>query len=810
MVIFNYSINYFGRYGFTITCSIINNGEGIIRMKCIVLAGGSGDRLWPLSRKNYPKQFINIKNNRSLFQETIARNIPFCDEFYIITQEKYQNIAEGQLKVFQGLKYRCFLETEGRKTAPAVAIACMCANKSEDFLVVSTDHIIDGGDYKGAILSGRELVKQGRLVCLGVRAKYLDHGYGYIEKRNDGTIRVIESMSEFDDIDEYPENLLWDTGILMINAGDYLNELEKNDNVLFTEILKCVNKLDLSHRNVIINKDAVENVPSVSIGKAVTEKSEKMHVIRGDFEWSRIMSLEALDKYNHKKDVGNAIQTDCKNVSIMNYSDNRLVVANDVRDLMVVSTADAVYVSRKDSVSQIKNIIRDNYDEEKEYFEECNIYYTQWGIKETLNKSAGYKVKKITVFAGKSLSMHKHMMRSEHWSVVSGMASICIDGQEKDYGQGESVVVPAGAFHQISNRTMEDVVIIEVSISTEKSDSEDIITVSRPSNIIGDESLLKMEPAFKDNLWGGTKLRSLYGKKCDYDVIAESWELSTHKAGQSIIAEGSFRGMLLGEYIENHGKEILGWKCEPFERFPLLIKFIDARDDLSIQVHPDDEYALREENEYGKNEMWYIMDCEPGAYLYYGFNREVTPDEVRRRIEDCTLPEVLNKVPVKKGQTIFVKAGTVHAIGKGILICEIQQSSNVTYRLYDYGRRDKYGRLRDLHVEKALDVIDFTPVSERNIEEDVIVSEVAAASENNASILGECKYFSVIKYEIDDCETLLVDESSFQSMVFIEGEGTISCEDKTCSFKPADTFFVPAGRKKVQINGRCTVLCVRV
>lgn len=778
-------------------------------MKCIVLAGGSGDRLWPLSRKNYPKQFINIKNNRSLFQETIARNIPFCDEFYIITHEKYENIVKGQLQVFQGLKYRCFLEEEGRKTAPAVAIACLCSNKSENFLVVSTDHIIEGGDYKGVILEGRELVAQGKLVCVGVRAKYLDENYGYIEKASDGTVRVIESVSEFDGMEEYPENLLWDTGILMINAGDYLIELEKYNKDMFAALCRAVSKLDLSHRNVIIKKETMEKVPQVSIGKAITQNSAQMEILRGKFGWSRIMSLEALDSYHHQRDIGNAIQSDCKNVSIENFAENRLVVANDVRDLMVVSTVDAVYVSRKDSASQIKNIIQENYEAQKEYFEESTIYYTSWGIKETLNKAAGYKVKKITVFAGRELTMHKHLKRSEHWSVVSGVATIFIGETEKDCHQGESVVVPANTLHQICNHTTEDVVIIEVSVSTEASDFEDIITVSEKRERQQDESFLKLEPAFKDNLWGGTKLRELYGKKCDYDVIAESWELSTHQAGQSIISEGAFRGMPLGEYLESHSRKLLGWKCEPFERFPLLIKFIDARDDLSIQVHPDDEYALREENEYGKNEMWYIMDCEPDAYIYYGFNREVLPGEVRKRIENCTLTEVLNKIPVQKGQTYFVKAGTVHAIGKGILICEIQQSSNVTYRMYDYGRKDKYGNLRQLHTEKALDVIDYTPICERG-EEDVVVSEVTATAESNVKLLGECKYFSVIKYEISESESILVDESSFQAVVFLEGEGEIECDGAVSLFKPADTYFIPAGKKKIQINGNCTLLNIRV
>lgn len=199
----------------------------------------------------------------------------------------------------------------------------------------------------------------------------------------------------------------------------------------------------------------------------------------------------------------------------------------------------------------------------------------------------------------------------------------------------------------------------------------------------------KLSPAFKDYLWGGTKLREVYGKKCDYDKVAESWELSTHKAGESRLTAGGINGPTLSEYFEKAGCSVLGENCGKFEDFPVLIKFIDAKEPLSIQVHPSDEYAMRVEHEYGKTEMWYIMDCEPNAFLYFGVNREVTKEEFRERIENNTVLEVLNRVDVHKGDVFFIESGTIHAIGAGIMICEIQQNSNCTYRVYDY---DPYTR----------------------------------------------------------------------------------------------------------------------
>ena len=760
-------------------------------MKCIVLAGGSGDRLWPLSRKNYPKQFIHIKENRSLFQETIARNIPFCEEFYIITSNRYANIVEGQLQVFQGLRYRCFYEEEGKKTAPAVAIACLCDNRSEDYLVVSTDHMIEGGDYKGAIAKGREYIPQGKIVCLGIPAWRFEPGYGYF--------RQVEERTEFrhsDMTEEIPAGEKWyyDTGILLFNGGDFLHELSRKSPALYAQIRECVDQLDTYERNVLVPGRLVEELEPVSIGRAVTSVSDKVLLLQADFNWRRIMTLESLDQYYHGEDSGRVIRNACENVSVMNEAAHQLVVANGLEDVIIVNTADAVYVSRKSEADQIKSIIRENYEKQQSYFDEGTVYYTPWGIKETIHYGDSCKVKKITIFPGKELSRHVHKLRTEHWSVISGVATIQLDEQMGEYGSGESISVPMGTPHQIANRGTEDLVVIEVSVGElEYGHGNDLTRLAGQSIVKTDcDEIVRMEPAFKDNLWGGTRLRDVYGKKCDYDIVAESWELSTHKAGQSIVATGKNKGLMLGEYINRFGRGILGWKCDPYERFPLLIKFIDSRESLSIQVHPGDDYALQKEDEYGKNELWYVVDCEPESYLYCGFSRDTDEAEVRRRIEDGTLTEILNKIPVKKGDSYFIENGTVHAIGPGVLICEIQQSSNVTYRLYDYQRRDKYGELRELHIDKAMEVTNF---HEKDME---------------AAKTMECKYFSIEKSVFDGEVSFNLDDSSFRAFVVLDGSGQVSCGEESLAYRPADCFFVPAGKKTVVFHGCGTVLKVQV
>lgn len=775
-------------------------------MKCFVLAGGSGDALWPLSRKNYPKQFIYIREGRSLFQETIARNLPFCDDFYIITNKKYRYIVEGQMQAFQGLSYQCFLEEKGRQTAPAVAIASMCVEPEETVLVVSTDHLIGEGDYNGTILAAKELLSDDNIVAVGCDASQMENeealkGHGaFICEGN----RVKKFISRYREPLAKEGEVLLDSGIFMMKAGTFLKAVRENAPELYEKCLYGTNRVRIAGKALLITKKWLETIPSLSVGEGIFEKwaGKHLYVVKGDFRWSRLLNLESFDGLEVPSLQGDSITSGCRNVTVLNEDKSRLVVVNGCEDLVVVSTKDAAYISRRGESHNIRQIIEDHYEEQKEIFDEGDIYYTSWGIKEMLNRSEGYMVRKVTIFPGCAISMHKHEKRNEHWSVVSGTATITMNGETKEYGGNDSIFVPVGTFHKISNRTAKDLVVIEVCVGTSAGyKTGDMVRAV--------DDFVKLGPAYKDYLWGGKRLYENYGKinrDNRENIIAESWEVSAHSAGPSRIVDGNDKGRLFPDYLEKIGKDALGWKCQPFDRFPLLIKFIDAKQALSVQVHPDDEYAMSVEGEYGKNEMWYVMDAAPDAGLYVGFSEDLTKEECRKRIEEGTLTEVLKRIPVKKGDVIFVKAGTVHAILEGLLILEIQQSSNATYRLYDYDRVDKNGNKRQLHLEKALDNLDYHTY-ECSLEPEGAKEQGKGYTKQ---LLGECKYFSAILYEVEDEAELSLDDASFSAIVFLEGTGTIETENRQSRFSAGDSFFVPAGKKVLRIKGRGKFVLSRI
>lgn len=311
-------------------------------------------------------------------------------------------------------------------------------------------------------------------------------------------------------------------------------------------------------------------------------------------------------------------------------------------------------------------------------------------------------------------------------------------------------------------------------------------------------SVLKLKPSCKDYLWGGHRLVEEYGKEYDGEILAETWELSCHPDGPSTIVNGAYAGKTLEEYIEAEGKEVLGTNCRRFRDFPILTKFIDAKQDLSIQVHPDNRYALKNEGQYGKTEMWYVVDAGKEAFLYYGFKKEVSKEEFARRIREDTLLEVLNAVPVQKGDVLFIESGTIHAIGKDILIAEIQQNSNVTYRVYDYGRVGKDGKKRDLHIEKAIAVTNRVPLIK---------------SRSSYPHVADCDYFTVDKLNLDGrmmCRVEgTVSEESFVSILILDGEGVVSCGNKV-SYQKGDSLFLPAGSGAYVIEGSCDTLITTI
>lgn len=315
--------------------------------------------------------------------------------------------------------------------------------------------------------------------------------------------------------------------------------------------------------------------------------------------------------------------------------------------------------------------------------------------------------------------------------------------------------------------------------------------------------IFKLKAPVKDYIWGGNKLREEYGKESDSEIIAESWELSCHHDGLSII-DGT--DIPLVEYLAKH-PEAMGENCHKFDDFPILIKLIDARDNLSVQVHPNEKYAQEHEGEHGKTEMWYVIDCEPNSSIIYGFKDKITKKEFRQAIEDNTLTNKLNVVPVHKGDVFMIKAGTLHAIGKGCLIAEIQQSSNVTYRVYDYGRP------RELHIDKALEVAKRTPMpvpEQHNIDLRNSIESSFFPLKTYHYLLARCKYFKVYKEGIHGDGILHINKKSFAHVLILDGEGKISSHydnvlNDSKDFRKGDSFFITAG-SEWHIHGSCSVI----
>ncbi|MGN1202098.1 MAG: type I phosphomannose isomerase catalytic subunit [Eubacterium sp.] len=315
--------------------------------------------------------------------------------------------------------------------------------------------------------------------------------------------------------------------------------------------------------------------------------------------------------------------------------------------------------------------------------------------------------------------------------------------------------------------------------------------------------ILKLKPVLKDYIWGGERLKKDFGFESDLDKVAEGWMLSCHKDGKNTIDGGEYDGQTLDAIIEKLGKEkVVGTRSLDFPYFPVLIKLIDAKDNLSIQVHPDNEYAQKVEGEFGKTEIWYVLDAADNAQLIYGFKNEITSEEFKKAIEDNTLMDVLNKVKVKKGDLFFIEAGTVHAIGKGVLIAEIQQNSNSTYRVYDYGRVGADGKPRELHVKKAVDV-SVTKPPKYDIKP---MGEPVDNGDCTSTLLTKCDLFTVNHYVIKNNIELCTDEKSFNHVLVVDGNGKINSKD----MKKGDSFFVPANYGKYEISGKCEIIITKI
>jgi len=306
---------------------------------------------------------------------------------------------------------------------------------------------------------------------------------------------------------------------------------------------------------------------------------------------------------------------------------------------------------------------------------------------------------------------------------------------------------------------------------------------------------LKFQPILKERLWGGTKLKEVLNKPITSDITGESWELSTVCGEVSVVSNGNLANTSLSELIDTYPELLLGKSVvERFgKEFPILIKFIDAKQDLSIQLHPNDELAKKRHNSFGKTEMWYVMDADVGAELIVGFNKDVSRAEYSKSLEDDTLLGLLNYEPVKEGDTFFINTGKIHAIGAGVLLAEIQQTSDITYRVFDFNRKDKESNLRELHTEMALDAIDF------EMKDDFKVKYSAYLDTTNSMV--DCHYFKTNFLNLTkDLDQDTTQRDSFTIFMCVGGSATIKTAEGTIDILKGETVLVPALAKAIHIK----------
>ena len=308
--------------------------------------------------------------------------------------------------------------------------------------------------------------------------------------------------------------------------------------------------------------------------------------------------------------------------------------------------------------------------------------------------------------------------------------------------------------------------------------------------------MIKFEPLLKQTLWGGSKIIPFKHLDAQLENVGESWEISGISGNETIVANGQYKGMSLNQLVRELKGSLVGE--ENYQRFgdefPLLIKFIDACQDLSIQVHPTDEIAHRQGKSRGKTEMWYTLESAPGAQLYNGLKQQITPEQYKEMVADDTITDALARYEVKEGDVFFIPAGRIHAIGAGCFVAEIQQTSDVTYRIYDFKRKDKNGNYRELHTQLASESIDYTVLDNYRTDYEPV--------KNEGTQVVTCPYFTTAVYDLDEPMTLDYSElDSFVILIAVKGGGQLISEGEKMSFQMGDTVLLPATTKEVKVEG---------
>lgn len=450
-------------------------------MTNVILCGGAGTRLWPISRSLMPKQFIKLFDNKSLFQLTVERNSRLCQSQFIVSNAEQYFLALDQLEELNKSNNSYLLEPVGRNTAPAIALACMALNDDEIVLVTPSDHLIkDEKEYEKVINKAKEFANDNKIVTFGITPTFAETGYGYIESVNEFNVKAFHEKPNFEIATSYLKagNYYWNSGMFCFKAGVFLEELKKYSPKIY-ETSKIafanVNKQDL----IRIKYDDMINIPENSIDYAVMEKSNIVKVVPSNIFWSDVGSFDALyeelskDENNNTKNE-NHISINSKNNLV--YGNERKIATVDIEDLIIIDTGDALLISKKGSSQKVKKVVEKLKEQNSQLHNIHLIGYRPWGTYTVLEDSNGYKIKRIEVNPGKRLSLQRHFHRSEHWIVVSGTATVTVGDEIRFVRPNESTYIKAGELHRLENEGKIPVILIEAQVG-EYTGEDDIIRV---------------------------------------------------------------------------------------------------------------------------------------------------------------------------------------------------------------------------------------------------------------------------------------------------------------------------------------------
>ena len=466
-------------------------------MTNIILCGGNGTRLWPISRTLMPKQFVKLFDDKSLFQLTVERNSKVCDSQFIVSNAEQYFLAVDQLEELDKSNNKYLLEPVGRNTAPAIALACMALDKDEIVLVTPSDHLIkDEKEYAKVLASAEELASDNHLVTFGITPSFAETGFGYIQAKpeNDECLILnVECFKEKPDLElaeqyieensklsiqNLPLKWYWNSGMFMFKAGVFLEELKKYSPEIYETCKIAIDNKKIENSTLRIQHSDMAAIPEDSIDYAVMEKSDKVKVIPSDIAWSDVGSFDALYEELPKDENGNTlndkhISVDSKNNLV--YGKDRYIATVDMEDCIIVDTGDALLVSKKGSSQKVKQVVA----QIRKTTELHNIHLTghrPWGTYTILEDSPGYKIKRIEVKPGKRLSLQKHYHRNEHWIVVSGTATVTVGSDTRLIRPNESTYIKMGEVHRLENKGKIPVVLIEAQVG-EYTGEDDIVRI---------------------------------------------------------------------------------------------------------------------------------------------------------------------------------------------------------------------------------------------------------------------------------------------------------------------------------------------